>query len=117
MFKKSDEFDWEDPTGGWTIVVRPARMDACIAADQLSVVHGQPVRVAGIRNEVHRLEDLAGGGIVPRQTRAVLAIPLTVVAYDLPDAAVVPGDAVVTNPVRSLVERDHEFRFPGLGIY
>jgi hypothetical protein len=45
-----------------------------------------------------------------------LAIPLTVVADDLPDGPVVPCDVVVTHLIRSLVEGDQEFRLPGFGV-
>src|SRR5439155_369928 len=58
----------------------------------------------------------AGRGVVPHQTRTVITVPLTFVAYDLPDGPIVPGNAVVTHPIRSLVERDHEFRLPSLGV-
>src|ERR1022692_461298 len=109
---ESDEVDLEDPARRWTIVVGPARMDAGIATDQLAVVHRKAVRVAGVRNEVHRLEHLASRGIVPHQARPVLTVSLTVVADDLPDTSVVPCNAVVTHPIRSLVERDQEFRLP-----
>src|ERR1022692_2575826 len=113
---ESDEVDLEDPARRWTIVVGPARMDAGIATDQLAVEHRQAVRVAGVRNEVHRLQHLAGRGFVPHETGPVLAVARTVVAGNLPDGAVVPCDAVVTHPIRSLVERDQKFRLPSLGV-
>src|SRR5687767_9447570 len=76
---ESDEVDLEDPTGCGTVVVWPARMDACVATDQLPFVHRQPMRVTGIWNEVHRLQHLAGRSVVPHETRAALAVTLTVV--------------------------------------
>src|SRR5437899_2908245 len=82
---RSDKVDSEDPAGCGTIVVRPARMNAGIATDQLSVVHYKPVRVTGVWNEVHRLQHLARRGFVPHQTRPALTVTLTVVADDLPD--------------------------------
>src|SRR5881409_2732524 len=81
---RSDEVDLEDPACRWTIVVGPAGMDAGITTDQLAVVHGKPVRVAGVRSEVHRLQYVAGRGFVPHQTGPILAIPLAVIADDLP---------------------------------
>src|SRR5262245_27892605 len=99
---RSGKVNLEDPTCCRTIVVWPARMDAGIATDQLAVVHRQAVRIAGVRNKVHRLQHLAGRGIIPYQTRPVFAIPFTIIADDLPDAPVVPGDAVVTHTIRRL---------------
>ena len=48
----SDEVYLEDPAGRWAVIVRPPRMDAGIATDQPAVVHRQPMRVTGVRNEV-----------------------------------------------------------------
>src|SRR5205809_1083327 len=91
-------------------------MDAGITTDQLAVVHGKPVRVAGVRSEVHRLQYVAGRGFVPHQTGPILAVLFAVIADNLPDGSAVPCDAVVTHPIRSLVERDQEFRLPSLGV-
>src|SRR6476660_8464113 len=115
--KRSDEIDLEDPAGRWTVVVGPAGMYAGIAADQLAVEHGQAVRVAGAREEVHGLYHPAGGGLVPHDTGPVLAVALAVVADNLPDGAVIPSNAVVTDPIGGLIERDQEFGLPGLGVH
>ena len=58
--KRSNEVDLEDPARRGAIVGRPARMDARIATDQLSVVHRKPVRVAGAGNQVDYLQHPAG---------------------------------------------------------
>ncbi len=41
---------------------------------------------------------------------------LTVVANDLPNGSVIPGDRVVARLVGRLVERNQEFRLPRQGI-
>src|SRR5215831_5411215 len=39
-----------------------------------------------------------------------------IVTNNLPDGAIVPGDRVITRLVLRLIERNHEFRFPGVRI-
>ena len=60
----SDQVDPEDPSARWAIVVRPTGMNAGVAADKRSVVHSESVRVTRVGSEVHRLQHLAGGGVV-----------------------------------------------------
>src|SRR5579885_1487799 len=59
---ESNQIDLKDPARRWTIVVRPAGMNARVATDQLTVVHGQSMGIRGAGKEVHDFEHLAAGG-------------------------------------------------------
>src|ERR1700693_2314979 len=91
-------------------------MDAGIATDQRSGVYGEPVGIARVWFKIRRLQHAPGSGIVLDERGPVIGIVLTIVTDDLPDAAVVPGDRVIPRLLRSLVERNHKFRFPGVRI-
>ncbi len=66
------EIDPEDPTSCWTIVIRPARMNAGIAANEGAIVHGKSVRIGRAGNELHRLKHFA----VCQTTRCVNSLAL-----------------------------------------
>src|SRR5581483_11178988 len=102
---ESNQIDLKDPARRWTIVVRPAGMNARVATDQLAVVHGQSMGIRGAGKEVHDFEHLAAGGFVSYQTGPVIGIARAVIAHDLPNRTVIPGDAVITHPAGRLVER------------
>src|SRR5689334_15937130 len=91
-------------------------MNARVAADKRPIVHSESVRVARVGSEVHRLQHLAGCGIVLDQARPAFGVVFAIVSSYLPDGAVIPRHGVVPHPARSLVERDHEFRLPCRGI-
>lgn len=54
------EVDLEDPTCRGTVSIGPVRVDACVATDELSFVHGEPVRVTRARKEFDFFEHAAG---------------------------------------------------------
>src|SRR5258708_5869043 len=79
------EIDPEDPTSCWTIVIRPARMNAGIAANEGAIVHGKSVRIGRAGNELHRLKHSAGGGVILHQGGTSLREVLAVISHQLPD--------------------------------
>src|SRR5690349_24036253 len=88
-------------------------MDAGIATDERPFVHGEPVGIARVRFKIGRLQNAAGCGIVLDESGPVLGMTFGIVADDLPDGAVVPGDRVISRLFRRLVERNQELRLPG----
>src|SRR5689334_6222535 len=96
----SDEIDLKDPARRGAIVIGPARMDPRIAADQLAVVHRQPVRVARTGKELDQLEYTPRFQIVPHEPWPVIVMIRAVVADHLPQRSVLNGDPVVADPVR-----------------
>jgi hypothetical protein len=107
-----NEVDLKDPPGRGAVHIWPVRVDPGVAPNQLAVMHGEAVRIAGTGQEIHCFQRFAGSGLVTHQTRMVLAVSGTVIPDNLPDTAVVPGDIVVAVAVRSLVERDDKFGLP-----
>src|SRR6516164_9454586 len=112
----SNEIDAEDPAARRTIINRPAGMEAGIATDQGAVMHCEPVRVRRTWFKLRSFQHAAGGGFVPDESGAVIGIALAIIAHDLPDGAVVPGGRMIPRLIRRLIERDHEFRLPGVRI-
>src|SRR4051794_5073068 len=91
-------------------------MDAGVATDESSVVHGESMRVHGVGCEVDGFEHTACCGIVLHQARLALGVLLAVVPGQLPDGSVVPRDAVEAVAARRFVERDEKFGLPGCGV-
>src|SRR5215469_3160483 len=112
----SDQLDSKDPARRRAVVHNPVRMDAGVAANQRAVVHGEPMRVTGIWREIHCLEHAPRCGVILDERRPVVGMIFAIVTDDLPDAAVVPRDRVITWLVRRLVERDHEFWLPRVRV-
>src|SRR5438270_69269 len=79
------EIDPEDPTSCWTIVIRPARMNAGIAANEGAIMHGKSVRIGRAGNELHRLKHFASGGVILHQGGTSLCEVLAVISNQLPD--------------------------------
>src|SRR5579872_2687294 len=84
-YDRLSEIDPEDPSGRRAVVHSPTRMDTGVAADQCSIVHCEPVRIARTRHERRRFQHASGRGFILDQARVVIRVSFGVVADHLPD--------------------------------
>src|SRR6185295_2918311 len=107
-----DDLNLEDITGVRALHALPSRVDAGIAADELSVVPDQAVRIARTGRKIHGHQELARLAVVLVQTGLPLGVAGAVIPGHDPDIVLVVERQVVEARLLLRADADQGFGNP-----